>query len=329
MSHDMEMPDMATAPTFGDLLAWQDIDPWVLGVVIALAGGYAIGVVALRRGGIAWPWLRVASWFTGVAALVAVTGTGVGTYGMALFSVHMTQHMVLGMLVPILLLAGAPVTLALRALPTSRERRGSPRRTLVRFLHSRLLGVLSHPLVTGGLFVASLYGLYFTPLLDVAMSTAWGHRAMLGHFLAVGLLFFGPILAVDPWPHRWSPGARLLQLVASVPFHAFFGVAIMGASSALSTRFASSTEALGLDPLADQSTGGGIAWAFGEIPIVIVAAVVFAQWVRSDTRDASRLDRQAERDDDSALAAYNRALAGLARRDQGPQTMQAEVATRP
>ena len=34
-----------------------------------------------------------------------------------MFSAHMAQHMILGMLVPILLVLGAPVTLALRALP--------------------------------------------------------------------------------------------------------------------------------------------------------------------------------------------------------------------
>ena len=73
---------------------------------------------------------------------------------MALFSVHMSQHMVLSMLMPILLLAGATITLALRSLPA----RSLPRCGLLRFLHSRVVAVLSHPLLTTALFVASLYG---------------------------------------------------------------------------------------------------------------------------------------------------------------------------
>lgn len=305
-------------PTLGDLLGWGAVNPWVLVAVIVLAGGYGAGVIALRRRGIAWSWTRVFSWYAGVGALVAVTFSGVGTYGMALFRVHMAQHMALSMVVPVLLLAGAPVTLALRALSSDRDRRGAPRRVLLRLLHSPGLALMAHPIMAGLLFIASLYGLYFTPLLDAAMSTAWGHCLTLGHFVVVGLLFFGPILALDPWPHRWGPGARLLQMIAAVPFHAFFGVAVAGASAPLSTAFARSTEALGMDPVRDQSTGGGIAWAFGEVPIVMVAVIVFAQWVRSDQRDAARLDRQAERDDDAALMAYNRALASHAGQPHRP-----------
>lgn len=218
MTHPMEMPDHGGAPTLGDLLGWGGIDPWVLTVVVVLASGYAAGVVALRRRGARWSWARVLSWYAGVGALLAVTLTGVGTYGMTLFSVHMAQHMVLSMVVPVLLLAGAPVTLALRALSSARGRRGAPRRVLLRALHSQALALLAHPVAAGVLFVASLYGLYFTPFLDAAMSTGWGHRLMLGHFVAVGLLFFGPILAIDPWPHRWGPGARLVQMVAAVRF---------------------------------------------------------------------------------------------------------------
>jgi len=292
-----------------NLSAWHPSVGW-LTVVAVLAVVYLAAFVVLRRRGIAWSVGRLAAWMLGLTSLLMVTCTGLATYGMALFSVHMAQHMVLSMLTPILLLLGAPITLALRVLPAS-GRAGAPRRTLLAVLHSRFAKVISHPGFTVTAFVVSLFGLYFTDLLDVAMGTRLGHQLMLIHFLTVGLLFFGPILAVDPWPRRSAPGLRLIELLVAVPFHAFFGVVVMQTAYPLSTMFASSTTALGLDPIADQATGGGIAWGFGETPIVLVTLVVFAQWVRSDAREARRYDRQATRDGDAALAAYNARLQRL------------------
>jgi putative membrane protein len=233
-----------------NLSAWHPSAGW-LSVVAVLAIGYLAAFVVLRRRGIAWSVGRLVAWFLGLGSLLVVTCTGLATYGMALFSVHMAQHMVLSMLTPILLLLGAPITLALRVLPAS-GRAGRPRRMLLAVLHSRFAKVISHPGFTVTAFVVSLYGLYFTGLLNVAMSTHLGHQLMLMHFLTVGLLFFGPILAIDPWPRRSAPGLRLIELLIAVPFHAFFGVVVMQTAYPLSTIFAGATTALGLDPIADQ-----------------------------------------------------------------------------
>ena len=57
-------------------------------------------------------------------ALLFVTSSGLGRYMPAMFSMHMADHMLLSMLVPILLVLGGPVSLALRALPAAG--RGEP-----------------------------------------------------------------------------------------------------------------------------------------------------------------------------------------------------------
>ena len=67
--------------------------------------------------------------------------------------------------------------------------------------------------------------------------------------------------------------------------------------------------------MGDQRLGGGIAWAAGEVPLVVVMIALLIQWTRSDRRTAKRLDRAADRDNDADLAAYNAMLAELARRD--------------
>jgi putative membrane protein len=276
---------------------------------------YAAGMIRLIRRDDGWPVLRALCFTAGLVLLLAMTCTGLAQYGMYLFSAHMLQHMTLSMVVPIFLLLGAPITLALRALHPASAGRTGPRELLLGLLHSRLVRVLSSALFTLPLFIASLYGLYFTPLFDYLMRSAVGHDLMLTHFLNVGLLFFWPIMGVDPAPHRSPYVIRILELFAAMPFHAFFGVAVMMSSSLITTTFAHPPAAWGVDASADQGTGGGLAWAFGELPTLIVLLILFAQWSKSDEREARRTDRKADRDGDSELADYNAYLAGLASRD--------------
>jgi putative copper resistance protein D len=300
-------------PTWGRLFRLHLDTGSVLAVaaVVALLA-YAVGVVRLRRSGVRWPWWRTASFTLGAVSLFAVTGTWLNAYSMVLFSTHMAQHMVLSMVSPILLLIGSPVTLALRSLPRGRSAAGVPRALLLELLHSRVARFLSNPFFTLPLFLASLYGVYFTPLFDALMGNAVGHQFMLAHFLVTGLLFFGPIMAQDPWPRRAGHGGRILELVLPVPFHAFFGVAVLMSSELITTTFADPPAGWGVRTLADQATAGSIAWSFGELPTVLVLIVVLSSWMRSEERRGQRLDRAAERDQDAELEAYNARLRAMA-----------------
>ena len=107
--------------------------------------------------------------------------------------------------------------------------------------------------------------------------------------------------------------ARLGVLFASVPFHAFFGVALMSAGTVIGGGF---YRALALpwvaDPLRDQQTGGGLAWASGELPLLLVVIALLVQWSRHDERSARRDDRRADADGDADRAAYNAMLRRLA-----------------
>ncbi|OBH02447.1 cytochrome c oxidase assembly protein [Mycobacterium sp. E1747] len=284
---------------------------------IVFAALYLAAVVRLRRRGDAWPPGRTASWLLGCLALLFVTSSGVGRYMPAMFSVHMVAHMGLSMLVPILLVLGAPVSLALRALPAAgREDPPGMREWLLTALHSRLSRFLTNPVVATVLFVAGFYGLYLSNLFDTAVSSHAGHLAMNVHFLLSGYLFYWIVIGVDPTPRPIPPLAKVGVVFASLPLHAFFGVVLMGTRKVLGADYYRS---LGLtwhtDLLGDQRLGGGIAWAAGELPLVIVMLALLVQWARSDDRTARRLDRAADRDDDAELVAYNAMLAELSRRD--------------
>jgi cytochrome c oxidase assembly factor CtaG/putative copper export protein len=284
---------------------------------IVFAALYVVAVVRLRRRGDSWPPGRTVAWLLGCLALLFVTSSGVGRYMPAMFSMHMVAHMGLSMLVPILLVLGAPVSLALRALPAAG--RGDPpgmREWLLAALHSRFARFLTNPVVATALFVAGFYGLYLSNLFDTAVGSHAGHLAMNVHFLLSGYLFYWIVVGVDPTPRPIPPLAKVAVVFASLPLHAFFGVVMMGTRKVLGADY---YQSLGLswhtDLLGDQRLGGGIAWAAGEIPLVIVMIALLVQWARSDARTARRLDRAAERDDNAELAAYNAMLAELARRE--------------
>ncbi|MER5338936.1 cytochrome c oxidase assembly protein [Streptomyces mirabilis] len=297
--------------TLGRGLEWS-ADPFFLIACLAGLGLYGWGVVRLARRGDKWSVGRTIAFVLGVLTVMLVMCTKLNDYGMVMFSVHMVQHMVISMLSPILILLGAPITLALRALPVAATRGNKgPRELLLMFLHSRYMRIITHPAFTIPLFIASLYALYFSPIFDFLMGSKTGHIAMMCHFLAVGLVFFWPIMGVDPGPHRPGYLMRMLELFAGMPFHAFFGIALMMASGPMVETYKHPPGSLGIDALSDQSAAGGIAWAFSEIPSVLVLIALLFQWYASEKRQARRTDRAADRDGDKELEAYNAYLASL------------------
>lgn len=294
---------------------WQ---PQLLFLLLALTGLalYARGVHRLRGRGDTWSVGRSAAWSGGIAVVVISTQSGLSRYGGVLFSVHMAQHMLLAMVAPPLLALGAPVTLALRVLPATRTGSRSARGWLLALLRSPVVRVLSSPVVALGIFVVSTFGLYFSPLFDALMREHAGHLLMELHFLATGCLLFWPIVSPDPLPHRPGHGARLLILILTMPFHAFFGLAVLSSTNVLAGDwFGGLGRTWGASLLGDQRTGGGIAMALAEPVAVLVAAAVFVQWYRADERGARALERRGERDPEGdEHAAYNRYLADLSKR---------------
>ncbi|MFD7320332.1 cytochrome c oxidase assembly protein [Streptomyces sp. NPDC059875] len=316
MDHSGHGTTMDLPPfTLGRGLEFSPDPFFLIGCVVGLAL-YGWGVARLRGRGDSWPVSRTVFFAVGVLTIALMMCTKLNDYGMVMFSVHMVQHMVISMLSPILLLLGAPVTLALRALPVAPRGDKGPRELLLMLLHSRYMRIVTHPAFTIPLFIASLYGFYFTPLFDTLMGSKIGHIAMMVHFLAVGLVFFWPIMGVDPGPHRPGYVMRMLELFAGMPFHAFFGIALMMATEPMIKAYENPPASLGIDALTDQNAAGGIAWAFSEIPSVLVLIALVYQWYHSEQRQAVRKDRAADRDGDKELEAYNAYLASLQTRGQ-------------
>jgi len=256
----------------------------------------------------------------GLAVVALALQSGIGVYDDTLFWAHMAQHMLLSMLAPIFLALGAPVTLLLRTLPTGGRRR------LAGALRSLPAKVLVNPLVGFALLFGTPFVLYFTGLYGLTLRNDLVHELLHLHFVVAGCVFFWPIVGIDPVPGRLAHPLRMLLLFVTLPAHAWLGITIMSDNAVIAgSYYRALARPWGPSLLHDQTIGGGLLWATGDLVGVVVLAALFVQWSRADAREAARVDRTLDRgrqhhgaDDDDAWVAYNAHLAALARRDHTP-----------
>lgn len=304
-------------PTFWRLIIqWYPDAAFALGC-FAAALLYIAGVRRLHRRGDRWPVGRTVAWMSGVGLVAFVQTSGLMTYGMTMLSVHMSQHLILMMVCPVLLVLGAPVTLALRAIkPARRGERGS-REWLLTVTHSRAVRVLTNPLVALALFVSGPFVVYFTGPFEVAMRNHNGHTLMSLHFLLTGYLFYEVLVGIDPLPKRPPYLARIGLQFAAIVFHTLFGLALMESARLIAGsyyRTLAADIAWLPDALADQRLAGQISWGASELPGLAILILLLYQWSRSDEREARRFDRR-EADTEAQRAAYNEYLARLNRHE--------------
>ena len=282
----------------------------VIGVVTYLAA-----VRRLRRRGDRWSRGRTTAWLLGWIVVDLTTSSGVNRYSGASFSVHMAFHMSLNMLGPLLLVLGGVVTLLLRATTAHPAQvAAGPHEWLNTLLHSRVLRMGYNPLYVFVVFIGSYYALYFTPIFDNAMRYHWSHQLMNLHLLSIGYLFYAIVIGVDLPPRPLPYIGKLGFVLAAMPFHAFFGVAVMTSKDIIANTFYSYLDEPWMSLKADQYLAGGIAWSAGELPLIVVVISLVTQWSRQDARLAKRTDRHLDEGTDVSFDAYNDMLARFAER---------------
>lgn len=303
------------APTLANVVLGFDLDPLFFTGALIAAALYVAGTIRLRRRGDAWPVLRTISWLLGLGVVIWCTNAGISVYSQVSVGLHMVQHMTMTMLAPILLVMGAPATLALRALKPAVGNERGPREWLVWFLHSWITRILTNPFYVFFVYVIGLYALYFTPAFGWLMGSHVGHVFMQLHFIFSGYLFYWVLIGIDPRPKPLPYWGRLVLLLMAISVHGFFALALMMGTEPLATEWYGIVQPPWIqDALKDSLDGGQIAWGLGEIPNLIVLIAIAVQWSRSDQKEATRRDRQADRDEDAELKAYNEHLAALNRR---------------
>jgi putative copper resistance protein D len=307
------MPPELTVATF-----FTQAKPDLLWLTVAVTAivTYLLGVRRLAKRGDHWSVGRTVSWVTGMLLLAYITSGALNAYQEYLFSVHMVAHMMLTMAVPIFLVPGAPITLLSRAVQKRTDDSRGVREWALWAVHTKYAQFVSYPLFAAFMFASSLVAFYFTPIFGWSTRDHIGHEWMVVHFLITGYLFVQSIIGVDPGPHKIQFPLRIMLLIGTLAFHAFFGLALMAGDGLLLPEwFGAMGRTWGPTPLEDQQIGGAIAWGIGELPTAALTIIVSVQWFRSDAREARRLDRAADRGGNQELKDYNAMLSKLADRD--------------
>ncbi len=277
------------APTAGTLLR-PHLDPAFAVLVVVLGGGY-IALLRRRRArhpDHPWPVGRTVAFALGVATLAAATLTGLARYDTALFSLHMVQHLLLGMVAPLFLALGAPVTLFLQGAPRGAQV------GLLRVLDHPVVRAVTHPVVAWALFSLGLFVLYTTPLMGLSLRNDLVHTAVHLHFVAAGFLFCWSVLGVDADRRRTGHAARLLAVALAIPLHALLGLMLhAGADHPLAAaEYGGVARDWGGSLASDQRTGAGILWGVGELWGVALVVLVAARWMAADARRQAREDER-------------------------------------
>jgi putative membrane protein len=235
-----------------------------------------------------WPGVRRIHWLAGLAIEFVALAGPVAAYESSLFSVHMVQHLLLTMLAAPLLLLGAPFTLALR--------RASPggRRQLSALLNGKLVRFMTHPTVTWTLFAAVITLSHIGAVYNAALENEGLHVLLHAAYLGAALLFWWPVIGLDPSGHRLAHPLRLVYLLLTMPVQAFLALAIYSSNRVLYSHYETLQRTWGPSVLDDQRAAAVVMWVGGDG--AVVAALVFAilAWMRYDDRVAARWDRRAK-----------------------------------
>ena len=259
------------------MLTQARFEPIPAAAICLTLAWYLWSVRRLDARGRAWPAARTGAFVLGELALATALLSGIAANDEK-FGVHTIQHILIGMVAPVLFALSAPITLALQ----SSSRRVQT--TTIKLLHSPVGRVLSNPIFTWAFYGVSIFGLYFTSLYGTTLRNAAVHDLVHVHLILAGCLFWWPAVAIDPLPRRISYGARIGYLLLALPFHTILGMAL----ESQTTRITPGTT------LSDLHMGGGLMWVAGEALGLIGTLAVLVQWLRADERAARRIDRASE-----------------------------------
>lgn len=300
-------------PTFpGVLLDWS-FDPTIV-LPLLLAG--TLYLQAVRRVDAAHPGnpvpaSRTVAFLGGLVAIEIALQSPIEHYDTTLFADHMVQHILLMFVAAPLIALGAPITLLLRAVPADVRTR-----IVLPILHSRIVRVVSFPVVTWCLFTAVMWGTHFSPWFDLALEDPFVHQLEHAAFFGAALLFWWPVVGLDPSPWRLPYPVRVLYTFLQMPQNTFLSLAIFSAGAPLYAHYATVARSWGPTPLADQQAAGAIMWVVGDLTFVGALILLVLAWMRAEDRSAAADDARVAREE-AALRARADGLATERRAQNG------------
>jgi putative membrane protein len=330
---EMRFDVIDNAPSWWGALAFWRLSPAVDLVLVLVTAAYLLLARRLGgAGGARWPLLSTTAMLVAVAVLVVAVDGPVAAYADVLFWVHMVQHLLLIMVVPVLLVWARPWRLV-------HDAAGARARSVVdRVVRSRAARWGTAPLCGLGLYAAVVILTHLTGFQQVSVTHPAVRAAELALYLVSGYLLFLPLAGAELVP--WSPPhlARFALLALSMGVDTLTGVVLMLTPRPLAPAYAAAHSGWGPGALADQEVAGAIMWFGGDVLMLVLMVAVAVRWGTSqgqeqglgrwiegvrhrtllgadaDPADVTGGDVDA---DERALQAYNAALAALHTSDEG------------
>jgi cytochrome c oxidase assembly factor CtaG len=258
------------SPVAQAVLASWSVSP---GLVLLLAVVAIVYVRGARRLPAHVPGWRIAAFLGGLAMLLVAVASPLDAFAALLLQAHMVQHLLLTMVVPPLLLLGAPAMPLLRGLPprVAREALGP---FLAWPALARLGAWLVHPAVAWLLFVGVGWAWHVPAAYELALRSPGWHAVEHACFLGTALLFWWPV--VQPWPSRpwWPRWAMLPYLVLADVQNTVLAAFLVFAERVVYPHYATAPRLGGLTALDDQVAAGAIMWVPGSVAFLLPAALI-------------------------------------------------------
>ncbi|HEY2916570.1 MAG TPA: cytochrome c oxidase assembly protein [Candidatus Limnocylindrales bacterium] len=303
-----------TPPSAWILATGWVFDPTVAIPLAAVAVGWLwlVDRIGSRHPRSPVPVRRTVAFLLGLLAVAVALQSGIERYDTALFSIHMVQHLLLTLVAPPLLLLGAPITQLLRvASPDFR------RRVLLPLLHSAPVAFVSHPVTAWILFTGVMWGSHFSPLFDLSLENPPVHQLEHVLYLSTALLFWLPVIGLDPAPRRLGFPARIMYLLTQMPPSSFLAMSILFAGAPLYHHYATEGSPYGIDALADQQAAAGIMWIASDVVFIGAILLVVAAWMRHEERRTLETEARVDQERVALAARADRLAAARAQPGSG------------
>lgn len=289
------MADISGPIALTDVFTQWRIDWVTLAVTVAVGVGYIRVRVAARRQGHSWPIRRDVIVAIGLLAALWTSCGFLQARSSQLMWVWTTQQLLLLLVIPVIVLAGQPLSL-LRMV-------GGEKSRVIRTLGSRPVRLAGHPLLGPLLVPVLAAALFFGGLGVLALTSApagWGLHLLL---LGVGALIALPLVDRDDPRSSLAVGLALGVGLFELMLDSFPGIVLSFQTHLTMAQFGVDRPAWAGSALDDQHTAGGIMWAVAEIldlPFLVLAAT---RWLRADALEARRVDAELDAQDDARAAA--------------------------
>jgi len=262
---------------------WKFVPGWTIAGAVLLVGYLALVARARHHGDRAVHPARVGSWVLGVVLLVGTVSSAIDTYAMAVFWVHMIEHLMLITVIPAFLVLGRPIGTVVDALSDDRRAR------VTAGLGGRTARAITHPVTGIAVYTVVIVATHLTGFMDRMAMHPWLMTFEQVLYLAAGWLMLMSLIGDEPGRRPVSYAGRVVGLLVAMVPDTVVGIVLLQASSNPFPMYGSMRPAWAGDALHDVNIGGALMWAGGDALMMLLGIGVVLVVISSESRQGDVL----------------------------------------